>query len=389
MYSAFEAAGIHTKLVGVMPTPAVAIGVSEFKCDMGVVLTASHNPASDNGIKLFNKEGFKLSLDAELEIESLIHQILEGNTNSMELIDRRFMIYEKNNYYVNRLKSIVKKNEFEGYKIVLDCANGAASKFSPEILRYSGVELFLIGNNPDGNNINEKVGSEYPEGLKDSVICNNADLGLAHDGDSDRLVVCDEKGKILEGDILLGLYAQYLYKKNLLANNRLVVTIQSNIGLDNAMKKIGCLVERVQIGDRNVAEKIRSSGANFGGESSGHIIFNDYSSTGDGILAAIQLLKLLKHSESTMSELKSEITLYPQKTKNLNVKEKIPFEELNSFKNALLEADNILMNKGRLLVRYSGTQDVLRILVEAKTEYLVEKVMQIIVTEACNSLDIL
>jgi phosphoglucosamine mutase len=233
------------------------------------------------------------------------------------------------------------------------------------------------------------VGSECSNSLSEAVLQSGADIGLAHDGDGDRLVVCDEKGAIIPGDVLLGMFAKDALKYGALGNNTLVVTVQSNLGLDFAVKEAGGLVERVDVGDRNVAEKMRAIGSNLGGESSGHILFSDVCPTGDGLLAALQLLNMLQSSNKPLSELSGGIDLFPQETKNLQVVEKIPLETLPELQSALKEGHALLLGKGRILMRYSGTEPKLRILVEAETEEIGKKVMQIIVTEACNGLSIL
>jgi phosphoglucosamine mutase len=233
------------------------------------------------------------------------------------------------------------------------------------------------------------VGSECPSSLSEAVLEAGADIGLAHDGDGDRLVVCDEKGSIIPGDVLLGMYALDALKYSALGGDTLVVTVQSNLGLDFAVKEAGGSVERVDVGDRNVAEKMRAIGSNLGGESSGHILFSDVCPTGDGLLAALQLLRMLKSANKPLSELSRGIHLFPQETKNLQVVEKTPLEQLTGLQSALLEAEAMLSSEGRILLRYSGTESKLRILVEAKTAEMAKKVMQIIVTEACNGLRVL
>ncbi len=385
MRKGFEASGLSVIFLGVVPTPAVALGVLKHEASLGIALTASHNPSSDNGIKLFNEKGQKFNLATEDTIEALVDSV-EGDYHAEVLSD---LEYADHAFYAQTFTGLLKESALSGMKIVLDCANGATFKTSPAILKALGADLVLLGIDPNGTNINEGVGSECSNSLSEAVLQSGADIGLAHDGDGDRLVVCDEKGAIIPGDVLLGMFAKDALKYGALGNNTLVVTVQSNLGLDFAVKEAGGLVERVDVGDRNVAEKMRAIGSNLGGESSGHILFSDVCPTGDGLLAALQLLNMLQSSNKPLSELSGGIDLFPQETKNLQVVEKIPLETLPELQSALKEGHALLLGKGRILMRYSGTEPKLRILVEAETEEIGKKVMQIIVTEPCNGLSIL
>ena len=369
MQKGFEACGLSVIFLGVVPTPAVALGVLKYQTSLGIALTASHNPASDNGIKLFNHKGEKFSLSVEESIEDLLDSI-EADYNAEELPEPKYL---EHGYYSDSFKGLLKDLVLTGVKIVLDCANGASFKTSPEILKACGADLVLLGVDPNGSNINEGVGSECPNLLSEAVLKAGADLGLAHDGDGDRLVVCDEKGAIVPGDVLLGIFALDALKNNELENNTLVVTVQSNLGLDCAVKEAGGSVERVDVGDRNVAEKMRIIGSNIGGESSGHILFKNFSTTGDGLLAAIKLLMILKKSDKKLTELKRQIILFPQISKSYKVKEKIPIENLQDLNNALNHAESILGKKGRILLRYSGTEEKIRLLVESESKEQAEK----------------
>ena len=385
MRKGFEERGLSVIFLGVVPTPAVALGVLNYEASLGIALTASHNPSIDNGIKLFNEKGQKYSLSNEERIEALVESIAE-NYEAEDLSEPE---YFGHNFYEETLTGLFKKLALSGMKIVLDCANGATFKTSPAILKALGADLVLLGVDPNGSNINEGVGSECPERLSKAVLQTGADIGLAHDGDGDRLVVCDERGVIIPGDVLLGMYALDALKYSALSGNTLVVTVQSNLGLDFAINEAGGSIERVDVGDRNVAEKMRAIGSNLGGESSGHILFSDVCPTGDGLLAALQLLKILQSSNKSLSELSHGIALFPQETKNLQVEEKIPLDQLTELQSSLIECESLLAGEGRILLRYSGTEPKLRILVEAKTEEMAKKVMQIIVTEACNGLRVL
>ena len=385
MRKGFKESGLSVIFLGVVPTPAVALGVLKHEASLGIALTASHNPSSDNGIKLFNEKGQKFSVLSEANIEAIVDSI-ETNYQAEELTEPEYIGYD---FYEKALIGLLKDSALSGMKIVLDCANGATFKTSPAILKALGAELVLLGVNPNGSNINDGVGSECPNCLSEAVLLAEADIGLAHDGDGDRLVVCDEKGAILPGDVLLGMYAIDALKYSALGSDTLVVTVQSNLGLDCSVKEAGGTVERVDVGDRNVAEKMRAIGSNLGGESSGHILFSDVCPTGDGLLAALQLLRMLQSTNKPLSELSRGIHMYPQETKNLQVVEKIPLDQLTGLQSALNEAEALLSGEGRILLRYSGTESKLRILVEAKTEEVVKNVMQIIVTEACNGLKVL
>ena len=385
MRKGFEASGLSVIFLGVVPTPAVALGVLKHKASLGIALTASHNPSPDNGIKLFNEKGQKFSCSIEAKIEALVDSVDEHyQADEMSEPD-----YVEHDFYEEALTGLLKESALSGMRIVLDCANGATFETSPAILKGLGADLVLIGVDPNGSNINEGVGSECPNSLSEAVLEAGADIGLAHDGDGDRLVVCDEKGSIIPGDVLLGMYALDALKYSALGGDTLVVTVQSNLGLDFAVKEAGGSVERVDVGDRNVAEKMRAIGSNLGGESSGHILFSDVCPTGDGLLAALQLLRMLKSANKPLSELSRGIHLFPQETKNLQVVEKTPLEQLTGLQSVLLEAEAMLSSEGRILLRYSGTESKLRILVEAKTAEMAKKVMQIIVTEACNGLRVL
>ena len=385
MRKGFEESGLSLIFLGVVPTPAVALGVLNQEASLGIALTASHNPSTDNGIKLFNEKAQKFSKEIEANIEAIVDSI-EANYQAEELNEPEYVGYD---FYEKSLCGLLNDSALSGMKIVLDCANGATFKTSPAILKALGAELVLLGVNPNGSNINDGVGSECPNSLSEAVLHAKADLGLAHDGDGDRLVVCDEKGAIIPGDVLLGIYAIDALKFSALGSSTLVVTVQSNLGLDSSVKEAGGTVERVDIGDRNVAQKMRDCGSNLGGESSGHILFSDISSTGDGILAALKLLGIIQSENKPLSEISQGIKLFPQETKNLRVVEKIPLEQLGGLQSALAEAESHLSNGGRILLRYSGTESKLRILVEAKTKKEMKKAMKIIETGAYDCLQVL
>jgi phosphoglucosamine mutase len=274
------------------------------------------------------------------------------------------------------------------WRIVLDLANGATVETTPSVFRRWGAELYLIGDAPDGANINDGVGSECSDQLAQTVLEQSANIGIAHDGDGDRLVVCDETGVIVDGDILLALFGRYAMQAGVLTSDTLVATVHSNLGLDYALRDVGAHVERVDVGDRNVASRMRSSGSNIGGESSGHIIFSDFATTGDGLLAAIKVIELMRKTGKKLSELRQEVVLFPQLTKNLQVEEKLPLPGLKSLQSAIQSVEKEFGGAGRVLVRYSGTEPKLRLLVEGKKEDLVAKALKNIERAAEEDLNI-
>lgn len=384
-YKAFKDMGHRLILLGVVPTPAVAMQVLSEEAALGIALTASHNPAQDNGIKLFNHQGQKLAPEEEVAIEARIDSLLDTLTETQEIAEATV----GTDFYIQSMLQQMPEGALSGMKIVLDCANGATYQTSPAVLKALGAELILIGDTPDGDNINQGLGSEHPRVLAEKVLEVGADLGLAHDGDGDRLVVVDEHGAVIDGDQLLATFALEALKEGCLKANTLVLTVQSNLAIDFALKAVGGSVERVPVGDRNVATAMRRIGANIGGESSGHILFTDYSPTGDGLLAALQLLKIFKKSGRALSDCSRPIELFPQRTQNLSVQEKIPFDNLPNLMKVKAFVETELGKKGRVLMRYSGTESKLRLLIEAENSEKVDQMMQILVTEACKSLAVI
>lgn len=356
--------GVTVYKLGVVPTPAVALSVVEHKFNLGIAVTASHNPAADNGIKLFSELGFKLSESQETEIETLIdaEQVVLGEQQL--LIDSYSLDGAKE--YISYMGSLFNKDCLEGLKIVLDLANGATYETTPAVFKKYGAEIFLIGDRPNGTNINDKVGSEYPSKLGQAVRSHHADIGIAHDGDGDRLVVCDENGKIVDGDILLAMLGVNALQNNTLKSTTLVATVQSNMALDEAITLAGGSVVRTEVGDRNVVTSMRKVGANIGGESSGHIIFLDSATTGDGLLAALHLINLLLGVDGKLSKLQAKYRLFPQETRSLRVAQKLPLGDLRQIQQAISTVENELGTNGRVLIRYSGTESKIRLLVEGK-----------------------
>ncbi|MEC7231157.1 MAG: phosphoglucosamine mutase, partial [Verrucomicrobiota bacterium] len=328
--------------------------------DLGIAITASHNPSCDNGFKLFDHCGHKLDEAQEIFIESLIDKEPEL---TVDLPLARSYPLDASGFYIKYLKSLMDQNCLNGWRIVLDLANGATVKTTPAVFQHWGAELLFLGDKPDGLNINDDVGSECPAQLAQAVLEHGAQIGIAHDGDGDRLVVCDEGGIIVDGDIILALFGRYALEAGALRASTLVSTIHSNLGLDHAISHSGGRVDRVDVGDRNVASRMRKLGANIGGESSGHIIFSDYATTGDGLLAAVKIIELMRTTGKALSDLRKEITLFPQLTKNLRVAKKRPLAELKYFQSVIKAMEQDLGDEGRVLVRYSGTESKLRLLV--------------------------
>jgi phosphoglucosamine mutase len=379
--------GVHVMLLGVVPTPAVSQVVRELHADLGIAITASHNPAADNGIKLFDNRGLKFAVEAEAEIEGFIaEQVSEEGPVTTYTCGYP---YDGKGVYTNTLKSLLHQHCIRGWKIVLDTANGATTETSPAVLAHFGAEIVALGNAPDGTNINAGVGSEHPAKLAETVRREKARLGLAHDGDGDRLVVCDEQGEIVDGDQLLGILALAALRKGTLAHNTLVATVQSNFGLDKTLAQAGGKVERVGVGDRNVLLRMRALGCNLGGENSGHIIQRDFSVSGDGLLAAVRLIAVMLETGKPLSELRREVVLFPQVTKNLRVAQKLPLEECPALSAAMKQLSEQLGQEGRQLVRYSGTEPKLRLLVEAADPEASRQGLELLIEAAKKDLEVI
>lgn len=377
--------GVHLMFLGVIPTPGVALAVKQLHADMGIALTASHNPHTDNGIKLFDNCGHKLLQAAEAEIEQLIDAVTPAQ---LEQADTCGYNYDGRDHYVNFARSLLDYDCLKGSTIALDCSHGATAKTSPEVLRHFGAELVLRGCEPNGHNINDGVGSECPEGLADLVRQSKARLGIAHDGDGDRCVLVDELGNIVDGDRLMGILALHLLRTGKLAKKTLVTTVQSNLGLDRTLTEAGGKVIRVDVGDRNVLHGMLSGGYNFGGEQSGHYIFGEHLFAGDGLLAAIKTIEVMLARGKTLSELGKDITLFPLLKKNVRVQEKIPLERCPNLRAFIKQAEADFDGQGRLLVRYSGTEPKLRFLVEAYDEDTLPGIMQQLIQAASQDLEI-
>ncbi len=364
--SGITSMGADVLLVGPMPTPAIAHLTKSFAADAGIVISASHNPAEHNGIKFFDKNGHKLSDEIEEKIEGLV---FSNNFNHDHIIadkiGKAYRIDDAKGRYIEFAKAAINNNSLKGLKVVVDCAHGAAYHVSPQIFKELGAEVIPIHNQPDGLNINKQAGSLYPDKLKEEVLKQKANLGIALDGDADRVIFVDEKGHEIDGDQIMALCALELKKQNRLNKNTLVSTVMSNIGLDILMKQNNIEVVRTDVGDRYVFDEMKRNGYNFGGENSGHLIFLDNSTTGDGTIAALHVLNIIKDSGKNLSEL-AKMEKLPQVLLNLCVEEKKPIEDLPEVLKKIKEVENRLKGKGRVHVRYSGTENLVRVLVEGE-----------------------
>ena len=368
--------GVNVIQVGPVPTPALAFLTRDMRCNAGVMITASHNPYQDNGIKFFAADGFKLPDEEEARIEGLIEtgEIAKISVPPDE-IGQAHRIEDARGRYVVYLKNAFPRDlTLEGMRIVLDCANGAGYRAAPTVLQELGAEVFSIGVEPNGRNINEECGSLYPERAAAKVKELRADVGIALDGDADRVIIIDEQGEIFDGDMLMWLCARDLKERGELANDAVVATVMSNLGLELALESIGVDLLRTQVGDRYVVEAMREGGYNLGGEQSGHILFLEHSTTGDGMMSALQVLALMARSGKPLSELNEGFERLPQVTVNIGVAEKRPIEELSSFQDAVATVEDELGENGRVLIRYSGTENKARVMVEGRDEARVHEI---------------
>jgi phosphoglucosamine mutase len=361
------AAGADVHMVGVLPTPGIAYLASSTGALAGVVISASHNPYEDNGIKLFGGNGYKLADEVEEKIESLIFSSNNGYLAPSKAIGRLRTLTTADNQYLAFLRSAGACRDFNDLNIVLDCAHGATYQVAPELFRRLGCNVVSLYCAPDGTNINKQCGSQHPEHLAQAVVAHGADAGLAFDGDGDRLIAVDETGGVLSGDQILAICACDLKRRGELKNNAVVSTIMSNMGFRLALRNMEIHHHITQVGDRYVMEKMLSEGAVLGGEDSGHLIFNDVHTTGDGLLAALRLLNAMQSAGKPLSDLAKVMTVFPQKLVNVDVKEKPDLAAIPEIAQAIARVENELGDKGRVLVRYSGTQNKCRVMVEGPT----------------------
>ena len=376
--SGFLSTGMNVVLLGPIPTPAVGMLTHSMRADVGVMISASHNPHYDNGIKFFGPDGYKLSDAAEIEIEALFQAGVD--LCSAENIGRASRVESAAGRYVEAAKSTFPKGRrLDGLKVVIDCANGAAYRTAPEVLWELGAEVIPIGIEPDGFNINQNVGSTAPQAAVKAVLENHADLGICLDGDADRVIIVDEKGQIADGDQIMGLIAKRWAEKKILKGGALVATVMSNLGLERWLAQQGIGLHRTNVGDRYVVEAMRKGGFNLGGEQSGHIVMKDYATTGDGLLAGLQFLATLVETNKPASELAKVFTPCPQALKNIKyVPGNAPLDNAK-VKAIIKESKTILAGKGRILIRESGTEPLIRVMVEAEDETLLSQIIENVV----------
>jgi len=363
--------GVDVLLVGPLPTPGIANITSSMRADAGVVISASHNPFQDNGIKFFSADGFKLPDKIELKIEKLIEsKQIDSLRPTASEVGKAFRIDDAAGRYIVFLKNTFPHEmDLSGLKIVLDCANGAAYKVAPAVFEELGAEVVPFGVNPNGTNINADCGSLYPQVISEAVKIHRADIGIALDGDADRVIVCDEFGNEVDGDHIMAICAQDMLKRKLLKKKTLVTTVMSNMGLDIALRNVGGKIVKTAVGDRYVVEEMRKGGYNLGGEQSGHMIFLDHNTTGDGILSALQLLAVMRRNNKPLSELAGVMISLPQVLVNTRVRERKDIMTIPDIAAKIGDVETKLGNEGRVLIRYSGTEPLLRVMLEGKDTY--------------------
>jgi phosphoglucosamine mutase len=367
---------VDVLFIGPLPTPGVAYVTRSLRADAGIVITASHNPYADNGIKFFRADGYKLDDRIEGEIEGLVFSgEIETIRPTAGEIGKAVRIDDALGRYIEFAKTSFPKNlTLEGLRVVVDCAHGAAYKSTPCVLRELGADVTVFGNQPDGKNINENCGSMFPGNLCAKVFEHKAHIGIAHDGDADRVLLCDEKGNLIDGDDIMAIAALEMLAQKTLAGKTLVATVMSNAGLEAAIKKAGGKMLRTAVGDKNVIDEMLKHGFRFGGEQSGHLIFRDFGTTGDGLVAALQILRIMKAKGQPLSKLAKCWTRFPQLVTNVKVREKKPFEQLDGVTKLVAEVEKELKSAGgRVLLRYSGTEPKARLLLEGRDAKVLEK----------------
>jgi phosphoglucosamine mutase len=375
LMSGFTAVGMDVFLLGPMPTPAVAMLTRSLRADLGVMISASHNRFDDNGIKLFDSDGYKLSDEMERDIENLIDTDSESLLAAPDRIGRATRVESAQERYIEFAKRTLPRNlKLSGLRIVIDCANGAGYKVAPEALWELGAEVVKIGVDPNGRNINYKCGSTAPDALVEKVREVRADIGIALDGDADRVVIVDEKGQIVDGDQLMAVIAESWHRRGRLAAGGIVATVMSNLGLERYLKTIGLSLHRTPVGDRYVVEHMRKHGFNVGGEQSGHIVLSDFTTTGDGLVSALQLLACVVSTGKPVSEVCSRFAPLPQILQNVRYKDGKPLDDARVRK-AIEGAKARLGEGGRLVIRPSGTEPVIRVMAEGDDEALVSTVV--------------
>ena len=366
LVAGFTSVGMDVTLFGPLPTPGVAMMTRSLRADLGVMISASHNAFEDNGLKLFGPDGYKLSDEIELEIESRMDRALDDKLAAPSALGRTRRVDDAQARYIEIVKSTFPRgSRLSGLRVCVDCANGAAYKVAPTALYELGAEVFPIGVAPDGFNINQEVGSTHTLALREAVVKYRADIGIALDGDADRCILIDEKGNEIDGDQLIGLIAGDWKKRGLLARDGVVTTVMSNLGLENYLKSQGLSLERTKVGDRYVVERMREGGFNLGGEQSGHIVVSDHVTTGDGMIAALQALAVMVETGKPLSEIARVFEPVPQKLVNVRYKSEAPLEQ-DSVKQVISAVEARLGSSGRLVIRKSGTEPLIRVMAEAE-----------------------
>ncbi len=375
--------GADVLLVGPLPTPAIAFLVQNMRCDAGIVISASHNPYNDNGIKIFDHRGYKLPDELEHEIEGLVWQALEHGGHAIhhnldrpvnEKVGRTVRIDDAGGRYLVNLKNVLPKGfHLQDFPVVVDCAHGAAYKVAPMLFRELGAKVITRGCEPDGTNINAGFGALHPEVAAGAVVEFGARVGVSLDGDADRLILSDETGAIVNGDQIMGICALELKAQGRLAKNTVVATPMSNLGLELMLKENGIQLVRAAVGDRYVVEEMRKHGYTFGGEQSGHLIFSDFGSTGDGLLAALMVIEIMERTGKPLSELKKVVKMLPQVREDVRVQKKEEIDSLPEVKKRIEDADKDLKGRGRVFVRYSGTEPLVRVMLEGEDLALIRK----------------
>ena len=371
LVAGFTSLGIDSITTGPLPTPGIAHLTNVLRCDLGVMISASHNPYQDNGIKLFNADGYKLSDDVENKIQSLLKK--GPRLSNSENLGRARRMEDAIGRYIEFIKSILDKNEdLSGIKVVLDCANGAGYKVGPEAMFELGCDVISMSISPDGKNINDKCGAIFPKKMAEMTYKSKANIGIALDGDADRVIFSDEKGELIDGDQIIGVLANNMKTSNQLNNNTVVGTIMTNLSLEQYLNSLGINLNRVNVGDRYILDEMINNDYNLGGEPSGHVLLTNHSKTGDGLLTAIKVISLLKKSGLQASEFLRPFKMTPYKIKNINqVDNKILDNSI--VKNKIKDFNKQLSDNGRILVRPSGTESLIRILVESKEKSLIDK----------------
>lgn len=376
MGAGFVSMGMEVILTGPVPTPAIAMLTRSLRADVGVMISASHNPYQDNGIKLFGSDGYKLSDSLEMEIEAALEMDQNELLPAADLIGKAARMDDAQGRYIEFLKSGMPKGEsLKGLKIVVDCANGAAYKIAPQLLWELEADVIVMGDRPNGRNINDHCGATHTDALQQKVVEEKADIGIALDGDADRLIIVDENGKKIDGDQIMALLATSFKERGILAKNTIVATVMSNLGFERYLQGQGITLERAPVGDRYVVEKMREGGFNLGGEQSGHVVMSDFGTTGDGLFAAMQVLAVIRKSGKKTSEICNVFTALPQVLKNVRyAKGAQPLND-NAVKDAIAAAEKILAKDGRLLIRKSGTEPLVRVMAEGDDEKKIEKIV--------------